>query len=129
MGLPDIISNSDEWQEPRASRVAFDPDQLREGAKSTGGQVGVLNRIWVPHPNGLSDPCASWRLRPARLALRRKGSGASSKSNGPHALPQIDSGFVQHLLRLYPTILRDVREQFQTQRTRACVLAGESLRN
>src|ERR1043166_8712268 len=41
------------------------------------GQVGVLFRIWEPHPNGLSDPCASWRLRPARLALRRKGSGDS----------------------------------------------------
>ena len=57
---------------------AFIRASLREGAKSNWlGQVGVLFRIWEPHPNGLSDPCASWRLRPARLALRRKDSGDS----------------------------------------------------
>ena len=29
---------------------AFDLAQLREGAMSTGGQVGVLSRIWVLTP-------------------------------------------------------------------------------
>ena len=59
---------------------AFDPAQLREGAMSTGGQVGVLSRVWVPHPSDLRCSCASWRLRPARLALEHKTARLTAAS-------------------------------------------------
>ena len=48
------MSNFEEWQETRELLVsAFDPGQLREGANQLVGQVGVLFRIWEPHPDGL----------------------------------------------------------------------------
>lgn len=52
--------------------MAFDPAQLVEGANQLVGQVGVLRRILGTSPQRLPDPCASWPLRPARLALWRK---------------------------------------------------------
>jgi ubiquinone/menaquinone biosynthesis C-methylase UbiE len=67
------MSNADDWQDSEEfSRGAFDSAQLREGANQLEGQVGVLRRIWEPHPNDFPDPCASWPLRPARLALWRR---------------------------------------------------------
>jgi hypothetical protein len=45
---------------------AFGLAQLREGAMSTGGQVGVLSRIWEPHPSDLRDSCASWPASPSK---------------------------------------------------------------
>ena len=53
-------------------RVAFDPAQLREGAKSTDRTGGCPAPDWEPHPNDFPDPCASWPLRPARWTLGRK---------------------------------------------------------
>ena len=47
---------------------------------STGGQVGVLSRAWSPHPSDLRCSCASWRLRPARLALEHKTARLKSRT-------------------------------------------------
>jgi hypothetical protein len=56
------MSKSEEWQESRFSREAFDPAQLREGAKINWWDRWVSrSRIWVPHPNDLRS-CASWRF-------------------------------------------------------------------
>ena len=70
-GLRDSMSKSEEWQEPRFSREAFGPAQLREGAKSTGGIGGC------PEPDfGYLTPTtfalAPQAVRPATAGLRRK---------------------------------------------------------
>jgi len=61
------MSKSEEWQESRFTREAFDPAQLREGAKSTGGIGGC------PAPDLGSSPqrpslLRLMAVRPARLA-------------------------------------------------------------
>ena len=58
------MSNSEEWQESRFTREAFDPAQLREGAKSTGGIGGC--------------PVAGFgNLTPTTFALAPHGSSPS----------------------------------------------------
>jgi hypothetical protein len=72
------MSKSEEWQEPRLSREAFDPAQLREGAKSTGGIGGC------PEPDfGYLTPTtfalAPQAVRPATAGLRRKAAEPDQK--------------------------------------------------
>src|SRR6185369_11764777 len=52
---------------------AFGPDQLREGAKSTGGQVGVLYRTWEPHPDGLLRSLRLMAASPSKAGLEAQG--------------------------------------------------------
>lgn len=54
----------------------LDLAQLREGAKSTGGTGGCPGAGFGNlTPTTLAEPCASWPLSPARLALGRKTAG------------------------------------------------------
>ena len=70
-GLRDSMSKSEEWQESRFSREAFDPAQLREGAKSTGGIGGCPVAgfgILTPTTFALAPHGSS----PSKAGLRRK---------------------------------------------------------
>jgi hypothetical protein len=76
---------------------------LREGANQLEGQVGVLRRIWEPHPNDFPDPCASWPLRPARLALWRKAVECPLNVN---------TIFVEHLSHWYSQCFEMLENNF-----------------
>ena len=70
-GLRDFMSKSEEWQESSFSREAFDPAQLREGAKSTGGIGGCPVAgfgILTPTTFALAPHGSS----PSKAGLRRK---------------------------------------------------------
>src|SRR5262245_8635521 len=78
-------------------------------------------------PTTLTDPCASRRLRPARLALWRKAvkQGDTSRANPQDARRPLSVPFSHW----YSLRFAHVRREFQTQRTRTCVLAGTSVRD
>jgi hypothetical protein len=70
-GLRDFMSNPEEWQESSFPREAFDPAQLREGAKSTGGIGGCPVAgfgILTPTTFALAPHGSS----PSKAGLRRK---------------------------------------------------------
>ena len=65
------MSKSEEWQEPRFTREAFDPAQLREGAKSTGG-IGGCPVAGFGNLTPTTFALAPQAVRPATAGLRRK---------------------------------------------------------
>ena len=76
------MSKSEEWQESSFSREAFDPAQLREGAKSTGGiggcpvaGFGILTpTTFALAPHGSSPSKAGLRRRARSLHKQRRRS-------------------------------------------------------
>ena len=72
-GLRDSMSKSEEWQESRFTREAFDPAQLREGAKSTGG-IGGCPVAGFGYLTPTTFALAPQEVRPATAGLRRKAA-------------------------------------------------------
>jgi hypothetical protein len=67
------MSKSEEWQEPRLTREAFDPAQLREGAISTGG-IGGCPGAGFGYLTPTTFGLAPQAVRPATAGLRRKAA-------------------------------------------------------
>src|SRR5690348_12624137 len=74
------MSKSEEWQESRFTREAFDPAQLREGANSTGAIGGCRVAgfgILTPTTFALAPHGSS----PSKAGLRRRARSFSRQLN------------------------------------------------